>query len=268
MYNQTMLKKVFCEDCVKNTVRIAIIAGIAIASYGIISAVRTYSNSISPSQYKTFSVQGEGKVETKPDIAKFLISVVTEGGTTALADTQSKNAEKTNAVISFVKEEGVTEADIKTSNYSIEPKYDYPKCVYTSVDTICPSQRLVGYIVRNTVEVKVRDFSKISDLMSGVVAKGANNLSGPSFDIDEPENVKAQARDLAIQKAKEKAETIAKAAGIRIGKIIAVNEDSNGYYPYQSAKMDSAYVGRGASPVIEAGSQEVTALMTLTFEIK
>lgn len=266
-----MLKKVFTEDCVKNIVRVAIVAGIVIASYGIISVAKTYSNSISPSQYKTFSVQGEGKVETKPDIAKFSVSVFTEGSATALADTQSKNAEKTNAVIAFVKEKGVTEADIKTTNYSIEPKYTYPKCIYTSVDTVCPSQQLVGYTVRNTVEVKVRDFTKISDLMSGVVAKGANDLSGPNFDIDEPENVKAKARELAIQKAKDKAEAIAKAAGIKVGRIIAVNEDSSGYYPltnYRSAKMDSAFATGAAAPSMEAGSQEVTAQMTLTFEIK
>lgn len=262
-----MLKKVFTEELLKNKLRAVIILGVIVASYGIISATNTYKNSISPDQYRTFTVQGEGKVETKPDIATFSISVVTEGTTSDLAATQSKNAEDNNAVISFAKEQGIAEADIKTTNYSIEPRYEYPNCTFY---TVCPGPKLVGYTVRNTISLKIRDFIKISAITSGVVDRGVNSFSGPDFSIDEPEDFKAQARELAITKAKEKAESIARASGIKVGKIIAISE-STGYYPvsnYRTMKAYGAADEAAVSPSMEAGSQEVTATVNITFEIK
>lgn len=254
------------ETYIKNSWKIAGTLALLAVSWAALSAAGTYSNSISPDRHRSFVVRGEGKVTAKPDIAEFSVSVTTDGATANLADTQEENAQKNNAVISFVKENGVKDEDIKTSNYSIEPRYEYPNCAYYK---ICPPAKLVGYTVRNTVNVKLRDFEKISPILSGVVERGANNLSGPSFNIDKPEKLKSEARAEAIGKARAEALEIAKASGVRVGRIISISEDYSPIYPvyrnYMKAIDNEAALS--ISPAIEPGVEEITVNVTVTYEI-
>ncbi len=253
------------ENYIKNSWKIAATIAMLATSWSLLSAAGTYSNSISPDRHRSFTVQGEGKVTTKPDIAEFSVSVSTEGKTTNLAETQKENAEKNNAIIAFIKESGVKDDDIKTSGYSIEPRYEYPNCAYLS---ICPPAKIIGYTVRNTVNVKIRDFEKISPILSGVVLRGANNLSGPSFGIDDQDELKSRAREEAINKAKKEALKIAKASGIRVGRIMSINEDYSPVYPaYRSYMKVMDNEAAISAPVIEPGSEEITVNVTIVYEI-
>lgn len=253
------------ETYIKNSWKIAATLALLAISWALISAAGTYSNSISPDRHRNFIVRGEGKVTAIPDIAEFSVTVSTEGKTDNLTETQEENSRKSNAIISFIKESGAQDKDIKTTNYSIEPRYEYSNCAYFS---ICPPAKLVGYTVRNTISVKLRDFEKISPVLEGVVARGANNLYGPYFNIDDPENLKKEARAEAISQAKIRAKEIAKPSGIKIGRIISISEDYSPIYPvYRSYMKAMDNEAAMSAPAIEPGSEEIIVNVTIVYEI-
>lgn len=234
-----------------------------------------YADSIQPGSYRSFSVSGEGKVTAVPDIASFTFSVITEGGKD-LGSLQKENTEKMNKAIDFIKENDVEAKDIKTSNYNLSPRYQYFDCsrLSTSGAKPCPPPEIVGYTINQTVSVKVRDFSKIGEIMSGVVSVGANNVSQLSFGIDDQTMVEAGARSEAIMKAKAQAKLVAQAGGFNLGRLLSIEEGSNYYRPIAyTAKAMDASVGSGGlemapAPSIEAGSQDVVVNVTLRYEIK
>lgn len=231
--------------------------------------VDAYSKSIQPSSFRSFSVSGEGKVVSVPDVAKFTFSVITEGGKN-LGELQKKNVAMMNEAIKYVKDQGVKEKDIKTEGFNVEPRYQYYGCR----EGACPPAEIVGYTVRQTVGVKVRDFDKAGDILSGVVSHGANNVSDLQFTIDDPSIVMAKAREQAIQKAKEKAEQIADAGGFSLGRLLGVSEV--GHQPmydnyFRNAKvmsMNESSASVTSAPSIEIGSQDISVSISLQYEIK
>lgn len=246
----------------------------------------------------TFSVVGEGKSVGVPDVAQFSFSITNEGGKD-IAALQKDNTTKTNAAIAFLKSEGVDAKDIETQDYNIQPRYQsyncrppviYPEGIPVGADAAvsspgstgvatpamtvvgpCPPSEIVGYTVSQTVQVKVRDFSKTGDIIAGVTASGANSVSGLNFTTDDPTKLQNEARGKAMQNAREQAETMAKAGGFRLGRLISVNE-GGGYYPMYSKEIMTLDAGGGASavpaPSIEPGSQQVNSQVTLTYEIR
>lgn len=242
----------------------ALILSIASWSYA-----NTYSKTIEPSSFRSFSVSGEGKVVAVPDVAKFSFSVITQGGKN-LGDLQKQNIEKMNKAITYIKDQGVADKDIKTESFNVDPRYQYYGC---KDGGSCPPAEIVGYTVTQSVGVKVRDFEKAGDILSGVVQNGANNVSGLQFTIDDPSSVMAKAREQAIEKAKEKAEQIADAGGFSVGRLLGISE--GGYQPMYDSYLRNAKVsmaesiGGGApAPSIEAGSQDVVVNISLQYEIK
>ncbi len=253
---------------------VAIIVGVLVVAYAAISFVGAYSNSIEPSSYRSFSVTSDGKAIGVPDVAEFTFSIVTEGGKD-LASLQSQNTDGMNKAIDFVKGEGVDSKDIQTSGYNISPRYQYSNCgVYSGTvsSSVCPPPTIVGYTVTQNVDVKARDFSKIGDILSGVVKNGANTVSSLSFTIDDPTAVQAEARSQAIQKAEAQAEQIAKEAGFSVGRLLSIDENQNFpgpvYAMNEMKTLSSAGTGAVLAPTIEAGSEEVDVSVTLRYEIK
>lgn len=255
---------------IKDYLGVALIISIIIVAVSVWSAVRTYSRSLEPSSFRSFSVSGEGKVVSLPDVAQFSFSVITQGGVN-IAELQKTNTEKTNTAINFVKSQGVETKDIKTQSYNLEPRYQSYNCPRPLGNEVepCPPPTIVGYTITQTVLVKIRDFAKIGDILKGVIEAGANSVSQLNFAIDEPEKAAAEARAEAIQKAREKAESIAKAAGFSLGRLLSVSESGGVPLPIF---FKGAEVGTGggalAAPSIEPGSQEVKVNMTLTYEIR
>ncbi|KKU91506.1 MAG: hypothetical protein UY23_C0001G0112 [Candidatus Jorgensenbacteria bacterium GW2011_GWA1_48_11] len=257
---------------IKNYLGVAGIITILLLGYSAWSYVDSYARSIQPSSFRSFVVTGEGKVVAVPDVAEFTFSVVTEGGKN-IADSEKKNTEAANAAIEYVKDKGVDAKDVKTQGYNITPRYQYYSCPTgpLSSATPCPPSEIVGYTISQAVLVKVRDFSKVGDILSGVVAAGANQTSGLNFTIDDPTAVKNQARTLAIQKAQAQAKIVARAGGFSVGRLLGLDE--NNYYPQPIYYSKAMGMGGDASesmpaPSIEPGSQEVTVNVTLRYEIK
>lgn len=258
-------------DKIKNYLGVAVIISVLVLSFAAVNYVSSYSKSIEPSSFRSFSVQGEGKITAIPDIGEFSFGVLTEGGID-INKLQKENTEKTNKIIDFIKSKSIESKDIKTENYNISPRYKNFACPRPPAGGggACPPPEIVGYAINQSVSVKIRDFSKIGEILSGAVTNGANSISGLSFKIDEPDEIQSKAREEAISKAKEKAKSIAKAGGFKIGRLISI-EESGGpifYGKNASMKLDGDSAGIPPSPNIEPGSQEIVVSVFLRYEIK
>ena len=252
---------------IKNLLMLALIVtlgGVMVLGYKF---TESYDRVSTPSNFRSFTVQGDGKAVGVPDIASFSFEVITEGGLDVAA-LQSQNATEMNKAIDFVTKQGVDKKDITTSQYAINPRYENGNCDYGSGKP-CPPPAIVGYTVRQSVFVKVRDFKLVSSLLSGVVTNGANTVSGLQFAIDDDTALENTARTAAIKKAQEKAESVAKAGGFKLGKLLEISESFSTPYYQPRMVMDMAVKSESASvaPTIEAGSQEVTINVSLKYEI-
>ena len=257
-----------------NIKTVALVAGILFAAalgFSAVSYVDSYSKSIQPSSFRSFSVSAEGEAVAVPDIAEFTFTVLTEGGKD-LSALQKENSDKVNAAVAYVKEQGIDDKDVKTVSYNVSPRYQYDDCASSSVRCTYSAPTIIGYTVRSSVKVKVRETAKAGDLLANIVSKGANEVSGLNFVIDNPEAVTAEARADAIKKAKVKAEEIAKQAGVRLGRLLSIND--GGYSPiyngaYTKSAMDSVSGAAPAvAPSIEVGSEDVKVQISLVYEIK
>lgn len=258
------------SEKIKDYVGIALIVAMLVVAVTAWQFVQSYNRQIQPGSFKSFSVSGEGKVVAVPDVGEFTFSVLTQGGKD-VGSLQTQNTEKMNKAIDFVKQNGVEAKDIKTQEYNISPQYQYYNCPYNaSVVKPCPPPEITGYTVTQSVQVKVRDFTKIGDILSGVVKNGANSVSQLSFTIDDPTSVQDTARAEAIKKAEAKAKSIADAAGFSLGQLLSIQEGTSPVpQPYYNTLMKAEATGMGgAAPSVEPGSQDVTVNVTLSYEIR
>ncbi len=254
---------------------IGVIAGVGAVAFVLVAwmYVNAYSKSIQPSSFRSFAVSAEGEVVAIPDVAQFTFSVITQGGVN-IASLQTENVEKVNSAIAFVKSQGVQDRDIKTQNFSLEPRYQYSSCPRSFGNEVqaCLPSEIVGYTITQTVQIKVRDFAKVGAIVSGVVENGANSVSQLSFTVDNPDVLESEARGQAIQKAKEKAKAVAEAGSFRVGRLLSIQEGGSPVHPfYEQRALDTGFGGAAPNvvpPVIEPGSQEVKVFVTLVYEIQ
>lgn len=269
------------SEKIKNYIGIAVIIAVLLFALAYLRYVDSYAKNVEPASFRSFTVTGEGKAVAIPDVAQFTFSVITEGGK-KIADLQKENTDKTNKIIEFLKKLGVEAKDIKTINYSVDPKYQYYSCppvIYQeggaqSSPRPCPPPEISGYTISQTVSVKVRNFDKSGEILAGVVENGANSVSQLNFTIDDRSAVEQEAREEALSRAKEKAVATAKAGGFKLGRLLTIEEGSAPYpIPYES------YGYGGASPLVadkaalppptlEPGSQEITVTVSLKYEIQ
>lgn len=212
---------------------------------------------VSPKQAHSISITGEGKVTAAPDVAKIQLGYSVEKKT--VAEAQKDNATKMNAIIDKLKKDfKIDPKDIQTANYYIAPQYDYTS----------GRQTLRGYLVSQNVNVKVKQMDKVSAIVEVAGAIGLNQVGNLTFEIDNPEKLKQAAREKALAQAKDKAEALSKLAGVRLGRIISFFESSNGDQPPSLYALDKSANGIGGQePAIEAGSNEITIIATVEYEI-
>jgi uncharacterized protein len=218
----------------------------------------------------TINVSGQGEVFAVPDTATFSYGVSVSNAkdvTTAQTEVNTKG----NAIIAYLKSEGVDEKDIQTTDYSVNPHYEYGTAACR--EGYCPPgrQTLTGFDVNQTVTVKVKDTTKAGELLSGIGSKGATNMSGLSFTIDDQTKLEAEARAKAIDDAREKAEELAGDLDVSLVRVVGFSE--NGYQPYYAKTMtlDSMAYGSGApapTPEIAVGQNKITSSVSITYEIR
>lgn len=231
--------------------------------------------------FNTISVSGTGEAIGTPDVARVYFTV--EDTQVKLADAQANVTKKMDGVTEQLVSLGIAKEKIKTSYYSSYPKYEYSqgKSVICSPE-YCPpvptpgTQTLVGYTVSHSVEVTIKDIEKSGDVLSLLGKAGVTNISGPNFEIEDPDALKSDAREAAIADAREKAKQIAKDLHVGLGKIVGYSDDSSGYMPvpmYERSAL-SAKDGYGggvdavAAPSLTPGESKVSSNVTITFKIK
>jgi hypothetical protein len=234
----------------------------------------------------TIMVSGTGEAFAIPDIATFSFSVVETGSTVKVA--QDKADAKINNALVTVRASGVADKDIQTTGYNVYPKYQYSNSVCPPIPmgagsagiTVSPAsayycppgkQILTGYEVDQTVTVKVRDTSKVGDLITKIGTVAVSNISGVEFTVDNREQFVAEARAKAITDAKAKGKELAKQLGVRLGKIVSFNENGSNpiFYGMGAAKSaDVMTVSAAPAAELPAGQTKITSDVSITYEIK
>jgi len=218
----------------------------------------------------TITVSGDGQATFPPDVAR--ISFTVENTKTTVSDAQTATTKQANAAIEYVKAQGIADKDVKTLSYNISPQYSYPNpCSYGS---ICPTYsrtpKITGYQVSETVQVTMRDLTKVGDMLAGLGKLEVQNLNGPAFALDDSTAGYDAARADAIAKAKTQASLLAKQLGVHLGKIVNFSE-SSGNYPYQMAYgLGGGAVSSKAEsvPNIPVGENTYNASVSITYEIR
>ncbi len=206
---------------------------------------------------RTVVINGFGKVTGKNDIAVTTIGFSNTDKDVAKA--QADNKKIMDQVYLDLKAMGIEEKDLQSS-YTISPDYNY---------TEQRGQELRGYRVSNSLTVKIRDLSKVSNVLALAGKHGATDVGGLSFTIDDPENLKTEAREKALVDAKTKAERLGQKLGLRLGGIISYSEyEGPDYGPYAANKMyDVGGMGGSAPVAVPGGSMDVTMNVSVVYEV-
>lgn len=240
------------------------VALLAIA-FRIIGPIPLSISQVTTSKQSSFDVSGEGEVSAVPDRASVSLGISVNEPTVKQA--QEKGNSVINAITAKLVSLGIEKSDIKTNNYSLYPNYDYRG----------GPQKITGYALSVNLEVKIKDFEKINAVVDGATQNGANQVGGVSFTLSDEKRreLEGQVREEAISRAKEKAESLSRLSGVRLGRIIDISENANdGYYPRPYALAEKAISpmagnddGRVAAPTqVEPGSTTFRMSVTLSYE--
>jgi uncharacterized protein YggE len=207
----------------------------------------------------TLTASAEGSVDVTPDIVTVTLGVVSNGKTAAEA--LEANSRDMNAAIEAIKKAGIAEKDIGTSGFNVSPIYA-PRPDNRPDDPA----KVIGYEVSNQVSVTIRDLKSSGAILDQVVAAGANQVNGISFDVADDRTPADAALKNAIAASRRKAELMAEAAGVKLVRIVSITTDG-GARPVFAA-YDGAMLRAAKAPTpIMAGSRTVTASATIVWEI-
>jgi uncharacterized protein YggE len=201
-------------------------------------------------------INASGEVTRVPDIAVISAGVVSRAPTAsgALQDA----ATRMSRVVAALKSAGVEDRDIQTSNVSLNPEYRY--------ENNQPPQ-LVGYTASNNVSVHFRDIRSSGKILDALVAQGANQINGPTLTIDKPEAALDEARTKAIAAGRARAELYAHSLGLRVVRVVAVNESERYPLPPPMPMVMQARAEK-ADTNIEPGEQKLQVNLTMIFELQ
>lgn len=170
-------------------------------------------------QATTLHLSADGEVHATPDMATVTVGVQTEAPTAAEA--MRLNAEKMTRVMAALRQAGLEPRDIRTAQLNLAARYDEPQN---------QPRRLAGYDASNQVSIRLRDVTRVGQVIDAAVAAGANNLWGISFGLQDPKPLQDQARLEAVRALQAKADLYSKAVGRPIARLVSLTE-SGGYAP-------------------------------------
>lgn len=216
----------------------------------------THPNSIQPET--TLSISAEGSVKREPDIAFLNAGVQTQGETAQTA--MSSNAAAMNGVFDALAAADVDRGDMQTSNFSLQPQYDY------SNRQSGQPPKLTGYQASNQLTVRVRNLDNLGETMDALVGAGGNTFSGLNFALEDDRAAKNAARDIAMKEAIARAELYAAASGYEVARVVTISE-SGGYNPQPMAMMVEARSVDRSTP-IASGEVGYSVSVNVTFELR
>lgn len=205
-----------------------------------------------PANATLLNLSAEALVRRAPDLANFSAGVVTQAKTAGEAMTA--NARRMDGVIAALKRAGIADRDIQTASLSLQPQYYYPQRERPlPAGTTRPAEpqapRIVGYEARNSVQVRVRKLGEMGKVIDTLVAAGANQVDGPNFMLENQDAALDEARTEAVKKARTRAELYARAANLRVARILSISE-GGAYYPQPVMMREAvmATAGNAAPP--------------------
>lgn len=195
-------------------------------------------------------VNGQARVAARPDMARVDLGVISEAQTARAALDQNNAAMRRLA--DTLKRQGIAERDIQTRHFDVTPVYDYGEDRQR--------ERLRGYRVSNQVQVRVRELARLGPVLDAVIEVGANRVAGIGFDVQEPRALLERGRREAIEDARHRAQLYAEASGVRLGRLLRVEETAAA--PPAPVRM----MAEQAVPIAE-GEVELGVSLNVRYEI-
>ena len=224
------------------------IAPVLIAAFVLASATLVPHAALAAD--KLVTVSGEATIAVAPDTAVIRIGVTSTAKTAREAS--DANAKQMTSVLAAIKGAGIADRDVQTSRLSLQPQYDPNKA---------GTARLLGFQVTNQVTVKIRDIDNLPAILDRAIGAGANEMSGIEFVVSEQSKLLDQARDEAVADAHRKAELYAKAAGVKVGHVVAITEEGSSPPPHPMQAL------RAGSVPVAPGEQILRAVVTVSYEL-
>lgn len=236
----------------------------ALAMIGLLAFTAPLNADDGKNRPRVMSMTGTGEVKAAPDMAVVTIGVVREAVTAREALSASNQAMA--AVTTSVLGAGIEVKDLQTAGFAVNPKYHYPKRNSSGEQ---PEPRITGYTVSNTLTITARDLDKLGGLLDSVVDAGSNQINGIAFGISEPGPLEDDARRAATKDAIAKATLYADAAGVALGPIMSIIEQSRHVLPARAAVNVRAMAADAAESVpIARGEHTITMQVSITWEIR
>lgn len=229
---------------------------ISAAAFMALSAIPALAETCPPPTPSVINLNTSAELKQSPDIAVITASVITQNKSakTAMQD----NAKQMSGAFAALKSAGVADKDMQTSGVNLNPEYVY-------IEKKPP--QIKSYNVSNTLTIKIRDLTKVGSVLDALVAQGINQVNGPNFQIEDPDKALDKARADAMKKAMDRANLYASVAGMKVKRVISINE-SGGYQPpmpIYRAEMAMAKADMVETPVAPG---EVTMSVSLSVQIE
>lgn len=216
------------------------------------------------------TVTGTGEAVAVPDLATFSFSATEVAKTVNVA--RDAATLSINKAIDILKKANIAESDIKTTGYSIAPKYEYSTGDCNIYRCAGGKQIFIGYEVSQTVQVKVRDLNKVGQLFADISASGVKNIGDIAFSVESQELLKSQARDEAITKARKQADDLADSLGVKLVRISSFNEGGVYPMPFYAKGGDMMEVAAPSmanqAPTVPVGEQKIVSNVSITYQIR
>ena len=239
-------------------------AMLALAGALCASPALAQTASLNTSPAGTLSLVGEGRITGTPDVAVIRTGVVTLGKTAR--DALTANTAAMEKLFALLHQSGIKYEDIQTSDFSVQPQYDYSN--QRNSDGYTPPPRIAGYQVSNNVAVKIRETETLGKILDQLVSAGSNQINSVSFSLADPAPLLAEARRAAMADAIAKARLYADAAGVQLGNIISITEGNPTPPPLPQPDMIVARMAAEAAPVpVAAGTMETVRQVSVVWQL-
>jgi uncharacterized protein YggE len=233
----------------------------ALLALPLAAAAPAFAQEMKPRE-PVISVTGDGESSVAPDMAIVNFAVVKQAKTAREA--LDENNKAMNDVLAALKSGGIAERDLQTSGFSIQPQYNYPQ----PVDGQQQQPQLIGYQTINSVTVRLRDLAKLGAVIDQSVSLGINQGGDIQFTNDKPDAVIEEARKAAVADAVKRAKTLSEAAGVKLGRIIEINENVPRSMPQPAYRATMMKEASDAAVPVQSGENNYSVSVTVTFAIE
>jgi uncharacterized protein len=236
--------------------RMIAVMGLIVMAVFMVSGCGPQATVLTNEMPQIIQTHGEAEVKAEPDLARVGIAVETRGSTAEAV--VEENARLANAVVDALKKFGLDEEDIKTGSYNL---YSYRE----QYDLVPAGEEVITYQVTNEIVVTTTRLDEVGEMIDIAVKAGANNINYINFELENPQELRLQALQLATEQALEKAEAIAESSGEKISGLYRIREERTEYMPYVYREEVEADMGMGAPTPIMPDEVEVRAMVTAEF---